>query len=135
MSCVERIIENVETVLIDTDIAIDFLRGLPKAKNLIISLWEANAAFISVLSIYELYAGMHPKELEVTNDFIQACRVETLSLEIAQQGAEAYRLYRKQGLTLTTVDCLLWATAKVKKHKIATRNLKHYPDKSILLEF
>ncbi|OGT43466.1 MAG: hypothetical protein A3F42_08165 [Gammaproteobacteria bacterium RIFCSPHIGHO2_12_FULL_37_34] len=123
----------METVLIDTDIAIDFLRGLLETKNLILPLWENNIAFLSILSVYELYAGMHPKEQEITNHFIHACKIETLSLEITRHGAEIYQHYRKQGLTLTSIDCLIWATAKVKKHKIATRNFKHYPDKNILL--
>jgi hypothetical protein len=122
----------MQTVLIDTDIAIDFLRGLPAAKALIMPLWENNAAFLSLLSVYELYAGMHPKEKEATHDFIHACRIESLTLEITQQASAGYQYYRKKGITLTTVDCLIWATAKINYHKIATRNIRHYPDTDAL---
>lgn len=121
------------TILIDTDIAIDFLRGLPEAKELIIPLWEQDFAFLSILSTYELYAGMQTKEKEVTDNFIQACKIEALTLSITQKASEYYQHYRKQGITLTTVDCLIFATAKINDHKIATRNLRHYPDKNILL--
>lgn len=34
--------------------------------------------------------------------------------------------------TLTSTDCLINATAIVKKHKIATRNKEHYPNKKML---
>lgn len=35
-------------------------------------------------------------------------------------------------MTLTSLDCLLAATALVKGYKLATRNLRHYPEKGIL---
>jgi len=34
--------------------------------------------------------------------------------------------------TLTSLDCLVNATAIINKHKIATRNKEHYPNKEIL---
>lgn len=123
----------MQSILIDSDIAIDFLRGLSKARDLIVPLWKADKAFLSLLSVYELYAGMQPKEKEDTENFIRACRIESLTLEIAEKASESFRNYRKQGLTLTSIDCLIYATAKVNHHKIATRNLRHYPDKNILI--
>lgn len=125
----------MSTVLIDTDIAIDYLRGHPYAQALLISLWERKEVFLSILSTYELFAGMHAKEAVATQNFVEACRVEEISLAITQKAAEHYQFYRKKGITLTTVDCLIFATAKVKQHKVATRNLRHYPDHSILLKF
>ena len=56
----------MQTVLIDTDIAIDFLRGIAKARDIILPLWERDIAFISFLTAYELYAGMQAKEKEAT---------------------------------------------------------------------
>lgn len=122
----------MQTVLIDTDIAIDFLRGVTAAKDLIIPLWEKNIAFLSLLSVYELYAGMLTKEQTITDHFIRACRIEPLTMEITQNAANSYQEYRKRGISLTSIDCLIWATAIMNKHKIATRNLKHYPDKNII---
>lgn len=121
------------TILLDTDVAIDFLRGLDYAKNIIVPLWQKDSAFISILTVYELFAGMRPTEENRTNDFIQACHIEPISLEITKTAGEYYRNYRKQGITLTSVDCLIGATAKTQGHQLATRNHKHYPDKTILL--
>ncbi|MBI4618788.1 MAG: type II toxin-antitoxin system VapC family toxin [Desulfobacterales bacterium] len=122
-------------VLIDTDIAIDYLRGMLYAKELIEPLWDFNMVYFSVLSVYELWAGMRENEKEDTFNFIKACNIEDITPEIAVKGGELYKQYRTKGITLTSIDCLIAATAIIKKHKIATRNVEHYPDKGLLLRF
>lgn len=122
-------------VLIDTDVAIDFLRGVAYAQPLLAGLWGNGYAVISVLTVYELTAGMRDTEKAVTLNFIDACAVEVVSSEIAFKGGELYRKYRTKGITLTSLDCLIAATALVKGYKVATRNVKHYPEKGILLNF
>ena len=123
----------MQTVLIDTDVAIDFLRGEPYAQDLLLPLWEVSRAYLSVLTIYELYAGMKEKERESTDDFIGACLIEPVSQQIAAKGGEWSALYREKGITLTAIDCLIASTALLQGHKIATRNVRHYPDKKLLL--
>jgi len=63
---------------------------------------------------------------------IDACTVEPVIPEIACKGGELYRNYRAKGVTLTSLDCLIAATALVKGYKVATRNVKHYPEKGLL---
>ena len=122
----------MQAVLIDTDIAIDYLRGESSAKDLILPLWKGSKAYLSILTVYELHAGMRENEREDTENFINACNIESITIEIAQKGGEIYRHYRRQGITLTSTECLINATAIVKGHKIATRNKEHYPDKKML---
>lgn len=119
-------------VLIDTDIAIDFLRGVAYTQPLMGGLWNDSQAMISVLTVYELTAGMHAAEKVVTHNFIEACGVESITPEIAVKGGELYRKYRAKGVTLTSLDCLIAATALVKGYKLATRNVRHYPEKELL---
>lgn len=123
----------MQTVLIDTDVAIDFLRGEPYARDLLLPLWNLSRAYMSVLTIYELYAGMKEKEKESTDNFIGACLIEPVTQEIAAKGGEWRASYREKGITLTAVDCLIASTALLQGHKIATRNVRHYPDKKLLL--
>lgn len=123
----------MQTVLIDTDIAIDYLRGAPDAKNLILPLWDNDAAYLSILSVYELYAGMKDNEKEDTENFIEACNIEPVTIQIAKKAGELYRKFRSQGITLTSLDCLINASAIIRGLKIATRNRDHYPNKEILL--
>ena len=123
----------MQTVLVDTDVAIDFLRGEEYARDLLLPLWDTNRAYLSVLTIYELYAGMKEKEREPMDDFIGACLVEPVSQEIAVKGGEWRASHREKGITLTAIDCLIASTAVLRGHKIATRNVRHYPDKKLLL--
>jgi hypothetical protein len=119
-------------VLIDTDVAIDFLRGISYAQPLLTGMWAEGQAVLSVLSVYELTAGMRDAEKTATHNFINACVVEQVTSEIAIKAGELYRRYRAKGMTLTSMDCLIAATALVKGYKVATRNVKHYPERGIV---
>jgi predicted nucleic acid-binding protein len=119
-------------VLVDTDVAIDFLRGLAYAQPLLTGLWADGKAALSVLTVYELTAGMRNTEKKSTQNFIDASMIEEVTVEIAFKGGELYRSYRAKGITLTSLDCLIAATALVRGYKVATRNDKHYPEKGIL---
>jgi predicted nucleic acid-binding protein len=120
------------TVLIDTDIAIDYLRGEQALLPLINQLWQKDEATLSVLSVYELTAGMREAEKTATMNFIAACKVLPVTPEIAIKGGELYRKYRAKGITLAPIDCMIAATALLAKCKVATRNMKHYPEEGIL---
>lgn len=122
----------MQAVIVDTDIAIDYLRGIQYAKDLMLFLWETNMAYLSILSVYELYAGMKEEELEDTENFIHACNIEPITLDITRRAGEFYRRYRTQGITLTAIDCLINSTAIIGNYKVATKNKSHYPDKKIL---
>ena len=68
----------MQTVLIDTDIAIDYLRGMSSARDLILPLWKSNKAYLNILTVYELHAGMRESEKEDTENFINACNIEQI---------------------------------------------------------
>lgn len=121
-------------VIVDTDVAIDFLRGDRSSRDLIAPLWKANRTHLSVLTIYELYAGMRPREKDATDAFIDACIVEPVTPGTARAAGELFRHHRQKGLTMGSVDCLILATARAKGFRIATRNVKHYPAESVILQ-
>jgi predicted nucleic acid-binding protein len=125
----------MQGVLIDSDIAIDYLRGDQVAQPLVNRLWQEGQAMLSVLSVFELTAGMRDKEKTATMNFIAACSLVDASAEISVKGGELYRKYRSKGITLAPIDCLIAATALVKGYKVATRNVKHYPEKGIILDW
>lgn len=111
------------------------MRGIHTAKELIESLWKTDNAYISLLSIYELHAGMRDIESIPTKNFISACQIEGLSPAIVSEAGDYYRFHRNRGPTLTSIDCMIYMTAKLNNFKLLTRNVKHYPDKEILLPF
>jgi len=124
----------MQTVIIDTDVAIDFLRGSNYAKEFLSKFLLSDLAHLSILSVYELHAGMRENERIKTQDFINACNVELVTMDIAIKAGELRRHYKTKGVTLTSIDCLIAATAIIRKCRIATRNKNHYPDKSLLLD-
>jgi predicted nucleic acid-binding protein len=126
--------EIMQTVIIDTDVAIDFLRGNNYAKEFLSEFLLSDLAHLSILSVYELHAGMRENERIKTQDFINACNVELVTMDIAIKAGELRRHYKTNGVTLTSIDCLIAATAIIRKFRIATRNKNHYPDKSLLLD-
>lgn len=119
-------------VLIDTDIAIDYLRGDQAVLPLVNRLWLEGSAALSALSVYELTAGMREQEKVATLNFIAVCDVKDVTPDIALKGGDLYRKYRAKGITLAPLDCLIAATALVSGFRVATRNVKHYPENEIL---
>lgn len=119
-------------VLIDTDIAIDYLRGDAAVAPLLHRLWQNGEAGLSVLGVYELTAGMRDREKMATKNFIDACLLIDITAGISLKAGELYRKYRKQGITLASIDCLIAATALVHGCKVATRNIRHYPEPGII---
>lgn len=115
------------TVLIDTDIAIDYLRGVRSAGAYLLPLLDRDEAYMSILSAFELYAGMREREKEATENFIGACRIEPVTMMIAAEGGRLRREWRARGNNASAVDCLIAATALVRNHRLATNNAKHYP--------
>lgn len=118
----------MQTILFDTDYLIDFLRGKSSSRDLIVKALSKNLAYISILSVYELYAGMRPGEEEATEDCIGAFRIESVTLDISKKAGMLRFKCRQQGITLSIVDCIIAETARSKNHLVATMNKKHYPD-------
>ena len=54
-------------------------------------------------------------------NFMQACHIESITLEIAKEAGKLYREFRSQDITLNSVDTLINATALINRHKIAVR--------------
>jgi len=123
----------MKTVLFDTDYLIDFLRGKSSIKDIISKALIQGVGYISVLSIYELYAGMLPGDEQATEDCINAFHIEPVTVDIARMAGKTRFSYRQRGTTLSIVDCIILETARTNHHLIATMNRKHYPDAKFLV--
>ncbi len=114
-----------ETILLDTDVLVDFLRGHSKA----VAFVNAHSARIILSSIVvaELYAGVKGDAEQVALDnFVSIFRVVPVSAEIAKAGGLYKRNYVKShGVGLA--DAILAATADAENTELKTLNTKHYP--------
>ena len=121
--------------IIYTDVCIDFLKNKSYAVNLFSEILNDDC-YLSILTYYELLKGaFSQKERDIIQDFVKLFDILNLNKDIIKTGAEFYRKYRKKGITLSNIDCLIMATAKEKNLKIVTRNVKHYPELELLSDF
>ena len=113
------------SLLLDTDVLVDFFRGYSKAVTFV----NANSSriILSSIVIAELYAGVKGKsELTVLENFVSLFRVFPVTSEIAKTGGLYKRDYGKShGVGLA--DAIIAATCEAENAELKTLNVKHYP--------
>lgn len=114
-----------DTMLVDTDVLVDFLRGFEKATDFINKY--SSKIILSSIVVAELYAGVKgTNELTVLDNFVSLFRVVPITAEIAKAGGLYKRDFGKShGVGLA--DAILAATADKEKAAFKTLNVKHYP--------
>jgi predicted nucleic acid-binding protein len=112
-------------MLVDSDVLIDFLRGLPEARDFVLSL--PREAAISAITVAELHVGVREgKERAALQGMLDSFRILPLDAEIARRGGLWRRDFgRSHGVGLN--DALIAATAEFHALQLASLNLKHYP--------
>jgi predicted nucleic acid-binding protein len=112
-------------MLIDTDVLIDYLRGLEHAQNFIASLPEQ--VYVSAITVAELHVGVrNGKERAALTEFLDTLETIALDAELAAEGGLLRRDYGKShGVGLN--DALIAATALKNRFQLVTLNGKHYP--------
>ena len=113
------------SILLDTDVLVDFLRGHTKAVAFVNT--HSARIILSSIVVAELYAGVKgDAEQAALDDFVSLFRVVPISAEIAKIGGLYKRDYGKShGVGLA--DAILAATAETKDAELKTLNSKHYP--------
>ena len=112
-------------ILIDTDILIDYLRGINSA---ILFVEEHSAeAHVSAINIAELYqgvrAGIEQVKLAKTLTAMTCLPTTSETAELAGLFSRDFRPSHGCGLA----DCLVAGTAQLHGLSLATLNSKHFP--------
>lgn len=112
-------------LLIDTDVAIDYLRGYADAISYIEGL--SGNHLISAITVAELYAGVRDgAERTALESFVRAFQVVTIDDTIAEQDGLFRRDFGKShGVGLA--DALIAASAEANGAILVTLNAKHFP--------
>lgn len=114
--------------LIDTTIAVDHLRGVPAAVDLLTTLTDADEDLVSSeLVRFELLAGIRDKELVAFEEFCSALHWAEVTEDVARVGGRLARRYRKSHSGIGAVDYLIAATAIVIDADLLTTNVRHFP--------
>ena len=111
--------------LVDTDVIVDFLKGVGQAVEFV----ERNAhqMALSVIVLSELYAGARNEgDLAMLDEFLGLFPVHPVTTEIGRRGGLLKKEYSKtHGMGLA--DALVAATAEQEGMEIKTLNTRHYP--------
>jgi len=113
--------------LIDTDIAIDFLRRREYAQKLL-EKWEGEGLLaISTLTHLEIYQGMRTGEEKATNAFLDGLVSVVVDMPIARRAGTMLGELRSKGVTIGIADAIIASTAMQFAAPLLTNNVEHYP--------
>lgn len=115
-----------EPVLVDTDVLIDFARGVPATASLLAEVASSSDLGVCCVTEMELIVGCRNKaELTQLQSFLSGYRRVQLTASIGDQAVELMTQYRlSHGLLLP--DALIAATAVVRGCLLLTRNRRHF---------
>src|SRR3990172_3074760 len=113
--------------LLDSDVIIWILRGREDTIQLIEKIKKEATPGCSVLSVFEIQAGMRRSEESKTNQFLDVLKAWDVNKEIAALAARYVREYRKKGKTLNPIDTMIATTCVLNDLTLVTYNPKDYP--------
>lgn len=113
--------------LLDTDIAIDFLRHREYARELLEHWAGEGLLVISTLTHLEIYQGIKPGEEEATNTFLDGLMSVVVDVPIARRAGKQLGELRSRGVTVGMADAIIAATALQLGVPLLTNNVEHYP--------
>ena len=113
------------TVVWDTSIVIDVLRGHPAAVSYSRSLPEIPAC--SEITRVEVIRGIRGAERAATDRFLDALLWIPLDEPIARRAGELGRRWRRSHPGIGTADLVIAATAEELDADLVTINVRHFP--------
>ena len=113
--------------LVDTDVAIDFLRRREYAQKLLENWAGEGLLAISTLTHLEIYQGMKIGEEDATNVFLDGLISVVVDISIARRAGTMLGELRSKGMTIGIADAIIAATALQFGTPLLTNNVEHYP--------
>ena len=113
--------------ILDTDIAIDFLRRREYAQKLLENWAVEGLLAVSTLTHLEIYQGMKTGEEGATNAFLDGLVSVVVDISIARRAGMMLGELRSKGVTIGIADAIIAATALQFGAPLLTNNIEHYP--------
>lgn len=113
------------SVLCDTSVIIDILRGFPPAVAYARNLAEPPSC--SEITRVEVLRGLRSDERHATEELFGALRWVEVDEPIARRAGELGRAWRHSHHGIAAADLIIAATADEHGHELATLNLRHFP--------
>lgn len=116
------------TVLLDTSVLIDHLRGNCDARTALTSAADAGDRLVaSVVTKVEVLAGVRPSEEPATRRLFDVLDWAPVTDPIAEQAGRLANRFVRSHPGVDPVDYIIAATAEHLGATLWTRNLKHFP--------
>lgn len=112
-----------QEIILDTDILIDYLRGLSQAVSFLDSL---DHRAVSAITAMEIIKGAKSKrKLKINLSFLDAFEIVDINEGISDQAVDLMKRHNLRK-DLTIMDALIAATALSREEKLVTRNIKDF---------
>jgi len=115
------------TVVVDTSVLIDVLRGRAEAAQILRSARLAGPVHASEVTRLEVLAGMRPAEEAATREFFRAFVWHPLDESIAEIAGELGRRWLPAHGGIDAADLMIAATAVSLEAELFTTNVEHFP--------
>jgi len=111
--------------LVDSDVLIDYLRGISQANKFVQK--HSKEIIISSIVVTELYAGIRgPRDIALVDNLLSLFIIISVSEQIARTGGILKNEYGKShGISLA--DAIIAATSIHENAELKTLNVKHFP--------
>ncbi len=116
------------TVVVDTSVLVDLLRGDTRARAVLRSAADAEGRLCgSVLTRAEVLAGMRTDETEITTRLVDSLQWIDVTVDIADAAATFARRYLLSHRGIDLTDLVIAATAEASGGRLLTQNVRHFP--------
>ncbi len=116
------------TVVADTSVLVDYLRGVDQARRLLRPLFERGEPIAgSVLTRIELTIGMRPEERRSTDALVAALTWLPVDSVVAEEADSLARRFGRSHSGIDAVDYCVAASARVHGLDLWTLNIRHFP--------
>lgn len=115
------------TVVIDTSVVIDVLRGERAAADMLSEAMSDGPLHASEIVKLEVLAGMRPREEALTRALLDVFVWHPLDEDIAETAGDLGRRWLPGNRGIDSADLAIAATAIALDARLLTKNVKHFP--------
>lgn len=114
--------------LLDTTALIDYLRGQGDTVQLVNSLaHQGHRLGLCCINVAEVYSGLNQQERAGADRLTDTLDFYEVSREVAKRAGQYRYDFARQGITLSTADTLVAATATGEGATLVTANARDFP--------
>jgi tRNA(fMet)-specific endonuclease VapC len=119
------------TLIIDTDILIDFFRKNPNTVKWFSENKDRIDFATTIINVFELYTGAFKtsnseKRIKELESFLETIKIFKFTLDSAKEAGKQRVELEKQGQVIDMRDIFIGAIALVENIPIKTNNIKHF---------